>query len=435
MQDRLFRKCLIIGIIILFIGASVVQGISINNKKVSESKKIDSLNTEYLMINTTSVNMLNEKGDLNYNPKDEYIDQQQTQHGSSGLDINYDQFVAQSFKPSVQRLSKVHLKLFKYGGTPNYELEFSVRKTLNGNDLVLVTKTGTQVTNGWNEFDFPDLQVQVDNTYYLVCVGDAGTGGDPYYCWYYSDTNPYNRGMLHIFNYGDWHNVPSADCCFKTIYTNDPPNPPSNPYPSDGETNVDINAYLSWTGSDPDPDDTLIYDVYFEADDTTPDVLVSNNQIETTYNPGQMEKGVTYYWKIIAEDECGEKTSSPVWHFTTAQWENEPPDKPVITGKTSGKVGVSYIYSAVSTDPDGDQIWYWFDWGDNTNTGWTGPYNSGIIAYESHTWNAPGTYHIKVKAKDIYDLESLWATLDVSMPRSKINIINNFFLLWRLFNI
>ena len=281
---------------------SLIRGI----QKINEDKVINStiLDIQY-------------KNKVFCNSKDEYIDQQQTQHGSYGVNINYDQFVAQSFKPSVQRLSKVELKLFKYGGVPDYELELYVREELQGDDLVTVTKEGSEVINGWNEFDFPDLQVEIDQTYYLVCEGDGGLGGDPIYCWYYSDTNPYNRGMVHIFNYDIWHSVSGSDCCFKTIYTNDPPNLPSNPDPYDGETNVNINAILSWTCSDPDGDN-LVYDVYFEADDSTPDILVSEGQTETTYDPETLFSKTTYYWQIIAEDNFGASTTSPVWQFRTS---------------------------------------------------------------------------------------------------------------------
>ena len=168
MENNNRRKTLVCGIIILFLGASIVQGISSNDEKVSKSKNIDNFNREYLMINSTSINMHNEKGDSFRNPKGEYIDQEQTLESGSGLNINYGQYVAQSFKPSVPRLSKVYLKLFKYNGVPTYDLEFYVREGLSGSNLVTVTKTGSEVINGWNEFEFPDLQVQVEQTYYLV---------------------------------------------------------------------------------------------------------------------------------------------------------------------------------------------------------------------------------------------------------------------------
>ena len=97
---------------------------------------------------------------------------------------------------------------------------------------------------------------------------------------------------------------------------NNPPNPPSNPDPSDGETNVDVNAILSWTCSDPDGD-SLTYNVYFEMDDSTPDELVSENQTDTTYDPGTMSYNTNYYWQIVAFDDNGAYTSGPVWSFTT----------------------------------------------------------------------------------------------------------------------
>ncbi|EMR75276.1 hypothetical protein MBGDF03_00901 [Thermoplasmatales archaeon SCGC AB-540-F20] len=112
---------------------------------------------------------------------------------------------------------------------------------------------------------------------------------------------------------------------FNTI-TNDPPNTPYDPEPEDGATDVDINADLSWDCSDPDGDD-LTYDVYFEADDSTPDELVSNNQSETTYDPGTMDYNTHYYWRIIAWDPYT-YTEGPVWDFTTGSDPNNPPYTP-----------------------------------------------------------------------------------------------------------
>ena len=389
------------------------------------SFKVQNSNIDVL-INSTLVDMYNEYGDVVRGSKAEYIDQEQTLEVGSGLNINYGQYVAQSFKPSVPRLSKVYLKLFKYNGVPTYDLEFSVREQLSGSNLVYVTKGGSEVINGWNEFDFSDLQVEIDKTYYLVCEGDGGQGNDPIYCWYCIDTNPYNRGMTYVYNYGSWHSVSDVDCCFKTAYTNDPPNQPSNPDPYDGETGVDFDADLSWTCSDPDGD-PLTYDVYFEADDSSPDVLVSDDQTGTSFDPGFLDSDKIYYWQIIAEDNFGVTTPGPVWFFTTI--ENEAPNTPMVSGETNGKVGVSYVYSASSEDFDGDQVYYLFDWGDGTNSSWVGPYDSGATGRESHVWSEEGTYIIKVKAKDIHGEESTWAMLEVTMPKNQ-QVSNMWFLRW-----
>jgi parallel beta-helix repeat protein len=100
------------------------------------------------------------------------------------------------------------------------------------------------------------------------------------------------------------------------------------------------------------------------------------------------------------------------------------PDKP--SGNTSGKAGEEYIYSTSTTDPDGDQIWYKWDWGDEIS-GWIGPYDSGKICGASHTWDEKGSYEIKVKAKDVHDEESPWSNpLPIKMLKNKA--INTSFL-------
>jgi len=199
---------------------------------------------------------------------------------------------------------------------------------------------------------------------------------------------------------------------------NDPPDPPSDPDPKDGATDVDVNAILSWTCSDPDGGD-LFYDVYFEADDPEPDVLVSDDQTETTYDPGEMEKGVTYYWQIIAKDEHGASTIGPVWSFTTEEAENQPPNAPTITGE-NGDAGTSYPYDFVAEDPDLDDIAeFLVDWGDDNEETITGPFASGESTTKSHTFSIGGTFVITARAKDVNGLIGPEGSLTVKMPRSR----------------
>jgi outer membrane protein assembly factor BamB len=107
--------------------------------------------------------------------------------------------------------------------------------------------------------------------------------------------------------------------------------------------------------------------------------------------------------------------------------DSQPPSTPTIDGPPSGKTGRTYRYTVLSTDPDGDDISYYVDWDDGTNTGWIGPYNSGEEQTVSHTWNKKGTYTIQAKAKDGNGVESDWGTLSVTMP-TKSNIIDSPFL-------
>jgi len=95
---------------------------------------------------------------------------------------------------------------------------------------------------------------------------------------------------------------------------NNPPNIPSEPHPANGESNVSIVTYLSWTCDDPDGD-SLTYDVYF-GNNSSPE-KVSDNQTDTFYILDVLNYQTTYYWKIIAWDEFSTSTEGPLWQFTT----------------------------------------------------------------------------------------------------------------------
>ncbi len=97
---------------------------------------------------------------------------------------------------------------------------------------------------------------------------------------------------------------------------------------------------------------------------------------------------------------------------------SNPPTKPTTPqGNTEGTIGQSYTYSTSSTDSDGDQISYLFDWGDGTNSIWLGPYETGQECTATHTWTQKSIYRIKVKAKDATGAESAWSDpLPIIMP-------------------
>ncbi len=99
---------------------------------------------------------------------------------------------------------------------------------------------------------------------------------------------------------------------------------------------------------------------------------------------------------------------------------SETPSKPFQPdGTNDGKYGNEYYYSTSSTDPNGDNLFYLFDWGDSLQESWEGPYESGITINVSHIWDKNGEYSIKVKAKDEFGHESEWSDpLIVSMPKT-----------------
>jgi hypothetical protein len=99
--------------------------------------------------------------------------------------------------------------------------------------------------------------------------------------------------------------------------------------------------------------------------------------------------------------------------------DNSKPEIPSIDGPSSGKINVEQTYTTSTTDLDGDNLCYIFDWGDGTNSGWLGPYNSGEEIQASHIWTKKGDYSIKVKAKDIHGTQSGWSSIhSFSTPRA-----------------
>ncbi len=89
------------------------------------------------------------------------------------------------------------------------------------------------------------------------------------------------------------------------------PTAPAGPTPASGATSVSLTTTLSWAAST----NATQYDVAFGA--TNPPAVVSSNQTSTTYQPGALAAGTTYYWQIVAKG-AGGSTSGPVWSLTTA---------------------------------------------------------------------------------------------------------------------
>ncbi|HDS01032.1 MAG TPA: PKD domain-containing protein [candidate division Zixibacteria bacterium] len=89
---------------------------------------------------------------------------------------------------------------------------------------------------------------------------------------------------------------------------------------------------------------------------------------------------------------------------------NLAPDRPSVpAGVTQGNLMTEYTYTSSTTDPEEDQLWYRWSWGDGDTTLWLGPYESGAEASASHSWSEAGDYYIKVQAKDENDAESFWS--------------------------
>jgi hypothetical protein len=131
------------------------------------------------------------------------------------------------------------------------------------------------------------------------------------------------------------------------------------------------------------------------------------------------------YYEMLEGSDGNEEIFGQTWWYSTiihvkvVSDNNAPtkPDKP--TGQARGKVGQTYTYSTSTEDIEGDQVYYLWDWGDDTQSGWLGPYDSGAEVSTNKSWTTKGDYIIRVKAKDTSNAESFWSDpLSVKMPKN-----------------
>lgn len=236
--------------------------------------------------------------------------------------------IAQSFKPTLNILTRVEL-LVEKTGDPSGFLQISIKNSLNGDDLtftIIPSKDISTISN-WYEFDFPDIHVPPECTLYIVWAPAANLWDDDntfLWCCNWKD-NLYVRGkMWNEYPFGNWYiENPDWDSCFKTY----------------------------------------------------------------GYNR-----------------------------------ENEPPNTPIITGPNEGNIDEEIQFNISCADPDGDDVYYFIDWGDDQINEWIGPYSSEHQVKLSCIYSEQGDYLIKIKSKDIFYEESEFATFQISIPKSKIHI-------------
>ena len=210
--------------------------------------------------------------------------------------------------------------------------------------------------------------------------GDPDPGDTVLYDMYFGATNPppkissnqsstsYDPGTLSFDTTYYWKIVawdnhgastmgPLWDFSTESL-VNNPPYLPSDPEPSNHAINVDIQTDISWNGGDPDPGDTVTYDVFFGS--ISPPPRVVSNQTSTSYEPGTLSYETTYYWKIIAWDNHGASTQGSLWDFTTMVEPNNPPYPPSDPSPSDGAtdVDISVELSWTGGDPDGDPVTY-----------------------------------------------------------------------------
>jgi hypothetical protein len=184
------------------------------------------------------------------------------------------------------------------------------------------------------------------------------------------------------------------------------------------------NANFTWTPIYSDPNETILFDASISYD---PDGYIT-----------------LYEWDWDDDGVFDVKNTSPI---ATHSWSNKgiypvslkvtdntglnmtrtkkvivdhPPNPPEIKGPKYVKKGDTCNYSVKGTDPDGDDLNLFFvRWPEGWGVGLGGQFPSGTIKYFHHTWNNNGTFIIRAKVRDVYDVSSDWTEFEVKVTNDK----------------
>jgi hypothetical protein len=205
----------------------------------------------------------------------------------------------------------------------------------------------------------------------------------------------------------------NPDLTMGLVSTSDPPATPSEPVgPTHGVRYTDY--YYSTSTTDPNNDQ--LYYLFNWGDGTSSDWL-------GPYPSGQVTSA-SHQWSAIGNYSV--KVKARDINAATSDWSepllvsivlNDPPNTPTMTGPTQGAPDTTYLFKIQTTDPNGDDVFYYIDWGDNTTSGWIGPHASGVQATITHSWSQQGTWTIKFKAKDVLGDESDWGTMAIPIQQ------------------
>ena len=119
-----------------------------------------------------------------------------------------------------------------------------------------------------------------------------------------------------------------------------------------------------------------------------------NTSLEENPSHAYVSNG-TYTVKLTVWNSEG-NSYSVVKNITVSDVPNTPPEVPVIEASSVSDLQpwVLYMFRAKSTDIDGDNISYCFDWGDNISDCTNRYYKSGWYTSEHFSWHEPGTYEV-----------------------------------------
>ena len=233
MDKEIWKKTICVSVALLFLLSVTPVTKDGHVSKINKNGEIITQKIlNYIENNCRYENMVTRLNDNNleiqnnaFTSSNDEIDQQQTETGSGAILCG--RWVwAQSFVPTMPVLTRVELLGYKRGIVN--DLTISIRKNLYGSNLASVTVKPSEIpsTPTWMEFDFDDINVIPNETYFIVMSTTGGDNRENYYDFLgsRSDVYPYGDGYIGwIYSgievweiWGREKHQKEFDFCFKT---------------------------------------------------------------------------------------------------------------------------------------------------------------------------------------------------------------------------
>jgi hypothetical protein len=289
---------------------------------------------------------------------------------------------------------------------------FSIIGTIQ--NLIITFRTNAPASHGWaapfiyiggTRYDGTAVAPGGYTTYAQTYTVNPATG----VAWTTSDINAIDAGMSLNAASPSYH----ADCSWFYITVNITPASPNTPSTPSGDVRPVHGVSHDYSSAATDPNGVQVGLVFVWGDGTAnTDTGLGASGATRTASHSFATPG-TYGVYVVAYDAYGGWSGGSGSLSVVVNHAPNTPSTP--SGVSRGVPGTSYSFSSAATDPDGDNVYLVFDWGDGgsqNNTGWLASGQAGSL---SHNWT-PGIYLVKVYAVDTLGEGSGWsATLSVQI--------------------
>jgi len=141
-----------------------------------------------------------------------------------------------------------------------------------------------------------------------------------------SGTATYNPGALVREKVYYWRvdEFDGAETHKGAVWSFTTPGAVGNPLPAYGATDVQLNVILSWTPADSAASHQLYFgtdkETVLSADTGSPEYKGSKTLGAESHDPGLLDAGTNYYWRVDEVDGQGNTSTGPLWVFTTGAY-------------------------------------------------------------------------------------------------------------------